>query len=197
MPLQRLIKALAYRANGLNHLGVKEFELALAEPEGVGGGETSLPWSRAQIHLLSAILFTYQGELSEADKEIMEAIKVDPGGPIAAFVTGERLTADGEYEKAAESLETYLARAGDADSWLAKRLTERAREIRDKRGDAEPLCHDIGFACEVGLHYMGQDLAKSPAGQKLNQWAESARRFGAQLTTQLAGGPAVSEGTAR
>jgi len=194
MPLTFLLRGLIYRANGLNHLAVREFTGAITVHGGVGPAEELPPWLRARVHALSALGLLYEKDLAGADREIMEAVKADPQGPLAAFLTGERLAANGEYEKAAESLES-AARAKGGDEWLARRVTERAREIRDKKGGAEPLFCDTGFLCQVALHYVGEAAKRSEPARKLQRSLDSAKGFGAQFRRHLPGGEKVAPET--
>lgn len=182
------VRALAYRANGFTHLAIREFTGAAAVLEDKEPGAELGSEARAALHFFSALGFLYEKQLKRADREIMEAVRADPNGPLAVFLTGERLAAEGEYEKAAESLDAGARSGGGGDGWLAKRLSERAREIRDRKGGAEPLICDAGFVSEVALHYLGEAAGKSEPAKKLKGTLDSAGGFCTELLGRLPGG---------
>jgi hypothetical protein len=161
----RVARALIYRANGFSRLAVFEVE-QMAGAEGKYDPEL-----QAGLHLVSAYFFVRDKEYAKADLEISRAMRADPDNPVAVFLTGERLAASGEWEKAAESLES--ASRGMEHDWLAKRIAQRAREVRDSRGTTEPLVLDKRFAVGLALEFLGRVAAKSEAGRRITSWLKS------------------------
>ncbi|MCL2641322.1 MAG: hypothetical protein FWD53_10785, partial [Phycisphaerales bacterium] len=82
----------------------------------------------AGTHLLMAFIAMLDKDNSRVELELTRAMNAWPDNPITVYLTGERLAADGQWEKAADSLETALA--GTKDKWLAAAIAERARVIR-------------------------------------------------------------------
>jgi len=169
----RVLRALIYRTNGFSRLAMREVEV-LSDSEG-----TYDPELQAGLHLMSAYFFLHDKEYTKADLEIGRAMQADPNNPLAVYLTGERLAADGEWEKAVESLEA--AAAGSEDEWLANRIAQHAREVRDSRGEAQPLLLDKQFLAAVTLEYAGRAAARSEAGRKIKSWLDSALACGRKL----------------
>lgn len=140
-----VLRGVTLSMNGLPNLGAEQME------KGVAAGNQDAkkvgPQWLAAVHMLLAWNYISQRELKKADLEIVRATQAWPDNPVAVFLTGERLAADGQYEEAADSLEK--ATKGTKHEWLAKKLSARAREVRDKKGAAEPLFFDTGFMCNV------------------------------------------------
>jgi len=107
-----------------------------------------------------------------------------PDNPVCVFLTGERLAADGRYEKAAESLEKQAA--GTQYEWLARRLTARARQVRDNKGEAAPLFTDTGFLCDVMIHCVGEK-AQQKAPRQLKGAIAAARSLTQRVLDHLGG----------
>jgi hypothetical protein len=135
------------------------------------------------VHALLALYYLDQEELAKADAQIARSIRVWPDNPIAVYLTGEKLAASGEWEAAAESLERSAA--GTEGSYMAKKIAERAREVRDAKGETPPLLNDSRFLVEAGLWYVGHAAKESPAAERLKQTMERARGFGERTLERL------------
>jgi hypothetical protein len=166
--------------NGFPRLAVEQGELAAAaggeDPKSMG------PEWLGMIHFVLAYEHGRQGEWAKADHELVHLMQVWPDNPLAVFLTGEKLAADGQYEQAADSLEK--AAAGTQGEWLAKKLAARAREVRDHKGDAKPLFTDTRFLCDV-LVFCVAEKAKEKAPQRLKGFVASAQRLGQNLIDSL------------
>lgn len=89
-----------------------------------------------------------------------------------------------EYEKAADSLE-LMAQDTQYET-LAKKLSFRARELRDKRGEAEPLLTDLAFLRSLALNYCSGSV-KSQAGAGLKQAITMAEQLSSRVLSHLPG----------
>ncbi|MBC8876157.1 MAG: hypothetical protein H8E44_42570 [Planctomycetes bacterium] len=168
-----VLRALIYRINGFSRLAIREVE-TLSD-----GEDTYDPEFQAGLHMLSAYFFLHDKDYTKADQEIGRAMQADPNNPLAVYLTGERLAADGEWEKAAKSLEA--AAAGSEDEWLADRIAQHARDVRDNRGESQSLILDKQFLAAVTLEYAGRAAARSEAGRKIKSWVDSAVTCGKNL----------------
>lgn len=132
----RVLRGVILSQNDMRLLAMREFEkidALTAEGEDQQNGPELL----AGIHLYLAYMYLSNSDFRQADLELVRAIKIWPNNPLSVYLTGERLAASGEYERAADSLEEMAH--GTSQEWLAKRVAQRARELRDRRGEAEPL----------------------------------------------------------
>jgi len=178
--LFHLLRGVALSMNGFPKLGVEQGELAAA----VGGQDPKSfgPEWLSLVHLVLASEYLCQNEGRKADLEVVRAMQVWPDNPLAVFLTGEKLAADGQYEQAAESLEK--AATGTQYEWLAKKLSARAREVRDRKGDAKPLFTDIGFLCDV-MVYCVAETAEEKAPRQLKGVVAAARSLGKRFLDAL------------
>ena len=180
----RALRGIVYQLNGLLELGRAEFE-AMAAP---GSPESAAigPEFQAGIHLCLGAYALDEKDWARADLEVMRAMKICPNNPIGVLLTGEVMVAEGKYEKAAVSLED-LGRgpAGESDPWLIEKVQKRAREIRDKKGDAEPLFCNNKFICDLSVHYIWQAARTSKQGQEVKKAIEAAQSFGARFVKLL------------
>jgi len=167
---QRIVHVVVCHQNGYPRIAVRELE-SLAAEEGMA--KESGPELEAGMYFLLAWLSIQDGKYAEAETQIVHASQLYPNNPIAVFLTGERLAANGEYEKAAESLESMAV--DPEDQWLAARVTKRARELRDRKEQAEPLLCNATFACELTRFFIAKAARKSEAAQKLDQTLQSAK----------------------
>ena len=187
----RVQRGLIYAMNDLPRLAVAEIEASAVE----GEDDVSAPELLAGIHLALGCLHLHNGDLQPADIELVRAMRVWPNNPLSVFLTGERLAAGGEHEKAAQSLDTLAA--GTDREWLAAAIAKRARELRDEQGDARPLLHDTAFLRDVVGRYVLETAKDSQAMQTVRGWVGSARGFGARLLEHLPGigrDPTTQEG---
>lgn len=136
------VRAFVYGFHGWNRLAALEVE-KLARTADQSDypieGEDAVVMARAFV-AGDAVL---KRDWKRADEQIAECVKLAPNHPIVVYLTGERLAANGEWEKAAESME---AKALSSDEqWIAEKLARRARELRDGKGSKQSLYLDPGF----------------------------------------------------
>ncbi|MDF1666195.1 MAG: hypothetical protein P1V97_30845, partial [Planctomycetota bacterium] len=101
----------------------------------------------AVLHLALAAHCFKSLQIERGERNLTRAMRLWPNNPLAVFVTGEKLAANGDVEKAAISLET-VAKNTKAE-WLANLLTKRARTLRDSGGEASALVSDSTFLRDV------------------------------------------------
>ncbi|MCE5277032.1 MAG: hypothetical protein LLG03_03260 [Planctomycetaceae bacterium] len=171
-----LLRGVALSANGMPILGAQEVEHCAAT--GDANPAMTGPQLLSTIHLILAYDHCTKRDLRSADLEVVRAMRAWPDNPISVFLTGERLAADGKYEQAAESLEKSAS--GAEHEWLAQKLAARARHVRDKKGDAEPLFSDTGFLTAVLVEY-GGEAAKDKAPAGLRGFITACQNIGRQL----------------
>jgi hypothetical protein len=177
----QVLRGLAYCLGGMPRLAVCEFEAA-------GEGPDTAPEFAAGVCLLRATMRGAEHDFRAADLEIMKAVKVWPNNPIATVLTGEVMVGEGQYEKAAVTLEDALREQGvDADPWLVAYVEKRARDIRDSKGDAEPLFCDAGFVRDMALHYVWQAAKTSEPARGLQGYLDRAKAFGAEYLNRVPG----------
>ena len=182
------LRVVAYAMNDLPELALIEMQ----KLSDAAGDRDYGPETLGSIHLVAALLYLDSRDYKRADVEIVRAMKVWPNNPVSVFLTGERLAADGKYEEAADSLEK--AAAGSDLDWLASKIADRARQLRDQRGETEPLLHDPAFLRDVLLRYLFETAKDSEPAQRLRGWIDSAQHFGKRLLDKLPGGDAKGNG---
>lgn len=131
------------------------------------------------MHAFLAYGALKQREFERMDAEISQSLRAWPDNPLVVYLTGEKLAANGEWEKAAASLEAQAA--GSRDAWLAKLLARRARDLRDGQGSAKALLLDGQFLTEVAAHFTLNTAKNSAAAKQLGTAVEEARAFGREL----------------
>lgn len=175
-------RAALFVVNGWDKSAALEFEQAaqLAPQGWLAVGSTQ---AVALSHVWLAGAALQRKELRQAQQEIAAAIKTWPNGAVEAFVAGEELAANGDWEKAADALE---ARAADTrEEWLAKRLAQRARELRASKGAAPSLFSDRAFVMELAFHAFGETAADSAPAKWFQQFLVDAKAFGQRVVGQL------------
>ncbi|KAF0243590.1 MAG: hypothetical protein FD180_3238 [Planctomycetota bacterium] len=178
-----LVRGIIFSRLGMPLLAGEEINRAPAIAGGpaAGYGNELL----AGIHLALGFMYLQQKDNESADREIALSIQAWPDNPVAVFLTGERLAENGEYEKAAESMEA--ASKGTEGEWLAERIAKRARDVRDHPGESPSLVHDKEFQREVVFHYLAIAAKKSPAAAKANAAILGAERMGKMVLGHLPG----------
>ncbi len=174
-----LLKGTVYSMNDWQHLAVLEVENISTD------GEESSEELMASVHLMLAYLFLRGNDLERADRETVRAMQIWPNNPVSVFLTGERLAASGEHEKAADSLEKHAKTS--RQKWFAKRVSQRARALRDTPGKGQTLIHDSAFMREVVLNYFLVAAEESPAAARIKRQMDSAVNFGNRLLKHLPG----------
>jgi hypothetical protein len=124
-----------------------------------------------------------KNELVRMDAEIAESIRAWPNNPLSVYLTGERLAANGEWEKAAESFEAQVA--GTKDAWLAERLASRARALRDGRGTARSFVLDAPLVIQFAMRMLMDKAAESPAWKKVEATMAQVRKTAEQLRQKV------------
>jgi len=177
-----MLRGVTCSMNGLPRLGAEQIEVSAAaagqDPNSIG------PQWLGTIHLYLVYEALSRRDFREADMQLSRSMRAWPDNPVCVFLTGERLAADGRYEQAAESLEKEAA--GTEYEWLARRLTARARQVRDRKGDAAPLFTDTGFLCDVMVHCVGEK-AQQKAPKQLQGAIAAARSLTQRILDQLGG----------
>jgi tetratricopeptide (TPR) repeat protein len=164
----RCIRAWAMSNDGMPRLAAEDLEQALASSELKAGlGQEQL----GSVHFLLACMHAHERRYAEADREFVIAVQTWPDNPAVVFVTGERLAADGQYEKAAQSLEKSAQ--GTRQQWLAEILAARAREIRDGKSDARSLIADPKLLLEVTIRGLTES-GKDALAATIAKWRDAA-----------------------
>ena len=178
------LRVVAYAMNDLPELALIEMQKLSTAADGRDYGPETL----GTLHLVAALLYLDNRDTRRADVEIVRAMKAWPNNPVSVFLTGERLAADGKHEEAADSLEQ--AAAGTDLDWLARKIADRARQLRDQRGETEPLLHDPAFLRGVLVRTLFEAARDSKPAQRLRGWLDAAHAFGKRLLDKLPGGEA-------
>jgi len=171
-----------YTVEGWNHLASQEAEVfseVFATSEGPVEGRMLV----AVLHAFMAYEAGSKRQFIAMDAEIAQSIRAWPENPMLVFVTGEQLASNGEWEKAAESLEASAA--GTKDEWVAKRLAQRARELRDGKGSTKAFAMDARFLIPFAAQCLATRAKDSTAGKKLVEAVEEAKSFGNNLRQRL------------
>jgi len=184
MAYYRVGRTILYIEQGWNHLAVREValfnELSAPTEETIEGGRFIV----AALHALMAYEAGKKREFARMDAEIAQVIRAWPDSPFVVYLTGEKLAATGEWEKAATSLEASAA--GTKDEWVAKQIAERARELRDGRGSTKAFALDVRFLIPFiarGVAAQGENVE---VGKKITKTIEQAKAFGTNLRDRFA-----------
>lgn len=70
-------------------------------------------------------------------------------------------------------------------TWIARRLAQRARDLRDGKGSTKPLVLDARFLVQFAAHATTKAAANSTAGKKLKAWMDGAKTLGQELSPSL------------
>lgn len=140
--LFRALHGVILAQNGMHELAFEELDRAARD---LPRAQSDLrgPELAAWIHVALAVLHWQGGREPDADRELARALQLWPNSPVAVYLTGERLAANGERERAAASLEA--AAADTPSEAFALTLAVRARQLRDGSGPLEPLVFDRAF----------------------------------------------------
>ena len=176
----RLGRTILYAWQGWNHRAAQEASLYCDDPSIAKEAGQSLV---AFVHTLSAYEAGRKGRFVEMDAEIAQVIRAWPDSPWVVYLTGEKLAANGEWEKAASSLEASAA--GTKDEWVAKKLADRARELRDGKGSTKAFALEARFLIPFLARAASEQFEGSEAQKKLAQAVEQAKNFGKNLGEQL------------
>jgi len=181
--LYHLERSALYAMHAWNRTAARELRLAaeLAPPEwhGVAG-----PQAFAVFNVWQAGDCLRRRDFSQADLAIARIVQAWPESPLIPLVRAERLAASGQGAEAADMLEN----ANCKDQWLAERLAQRARELRDGNGRTAPLSSDPVFLLEFATKTWGGSLQDSAAFKQIQTWLTLAKDFGQRLIEKLPGG---------
>ncbi len=176
-----LLRGVIYTTNRLPLLAVQD----MTQP----GVQTHVgewgPEIEAGLHVLVGLLYLSEKDHRNADLQLMRAVKACPDGPLAQWLTGELLAADGSWEKAAESIATV--HLGTDQEPLADMLIQRARRIRDAEGDAEPLVHDPTFVRELTWFYVKLAAERSVEAMRFRDATEWWRNQSQRIEDSIGG----------
>lgn len=175
-------RAALFAVNGWNKTAAREFEqtFQLAPQVWIGVGSTH---ALALSHMWRAGAALQRKELRQAQQEIAAAVKAWPNSAVEAFMTGEELAVNGEWAKAADALETRAANTHE--EWLVRRLTQRARKLRNSKGAAPSSFSDPAFVMELALHAFGETAVDSGPARWFQQFLADAKSFGQRVAGQL------------
>jgi hypothetical protein len=187
-----LARVFILHCNGFRRMASQQVRSTLDDPE--QRKQWDDPEVQATFCLIRAFFALQDKDYRQADLELVQVMKFCPNHPVAVYLTGEVQVGEGQFEKAQESIDTVIQNLPpDADPWLLEHLRDRARYLRDKQGDAEPLFTDPQFLARFGLHCVWQSAKKSEPARKLQEQLESAREFGTQFLKVLPGSGGAAE----
>ena len=178
--LYHLLRSALLSRIGLTKLSVEEAErsaAALDEDPAASGRE----WRGAARAILACACLS-QRDLARSDAEIARATQIWPENPLMVVLPGERLAAEGQYERAAALLEA--AASATKAEWLAKKLSARAKELREKKGAAPPLFADSDFLCDVLSSCIAAN-ASAPAPKQLSRLVAGARWLAQKIAENM------------
>ncbi len=180
--LYRTGRSVLYAVQGWNHLAAQEAELL---NELYGSSEETIDGRCivAGVHALMAYEAGKNHEFAKMDAEIAQVVRAWPDNPFVIYLTGEKLAANGEWEKAATSLE--LSAAGSKDAWFATQIAGRARELRDGRGSTAAFALDARFLIPFVARGVAAQAENLEVGKKLTETVEQAKAFGTNLRDHL------------
>ncbi len=176
-----LLRGVIYSMHDWQHLAVIEIGKISTKPGQTESDEQFL----AAVHFVLAYFRLEDKDYEGADREIVRAMQIWPNNPVSVFLTGEQLAASGEYEAAAKSLEQ--AAQGEKHEWLAKKIADRARQLRDEKAEGQTLLHDRAFMTEVVLNYVWIAAKESEPAARVKETLDSARAFGSRMIDNLPG----------
>ncbi len=171
-------RALLYAIHGWNRLATREVA-AFSQYADASGEPLNGKQILALLHGLLGYSALVKGEFEKMDAEISRSLQAWPDNPLVVYLTGERMAANGEWAKAASSLEAQAA--GTEDEWIARRLSQRARDLRDGKGSAKALATDGQFFAELAAHFTIRAAKNTDAAKKLREAMDEAKAFGREL----------------
>lgn len=180
--LYHLERSALYAVHAWNRTAARELrlaaELAPAEWRGMAG-----PQAFAMFNVWQAGDCLRRRDFAQADLAIARVMQAWPENPLIPLIRAERLAVSGQAAEAADMLEN----ANCKEQWLAERLAQRARELRDGTGRSAPLSSDPVFLLEFATKTWGGSLQDSAACKQIQTWLSLARDFGQRLIDKLPG----------
>jgi hypothetical protein len=167
-------RAMVYVARGWNRLAAAEVELLAARAP-----ESDYDIKSEDAVILLRVLMAgdavHQQDWQKLDELVADCIKIAPNHPMVVYLTGEQLAANGDWEKAAVSME---AQARNADEkWVADKLSQRARELRDGQGNQSRFV-DSKLFLDMSIFLLQRHAKHSEAARKLATLWEQAGAVG-------------------
>ena len=181
--LRHLVSALVLRRTGFPHLSrleMRDISEALNRPRMAA----PTPEMEAGMRLMLGLHQLDAGDREAADREIAKSMRLQPNNPFVVFLTGERLLADGQREKAARALEAAMADTEDKE--VAEQLARRARDIRDGKAEGG-LLNDPKMLVKLTFKYLAHAAKTSDSAMKLEQLMEYSRKFAEVLWEKIPG----------
>jgi hypothetical protein len=170
--------------NGWDRSAARELESAMKLStngwHGVGADQ-----ALAIFHFWLADQSLQRGHHAQAEVEIEKARLAWPDSPLVDLLAGEKLAANGQWQRAVDLLETQAR--STKNEWLAQCMTHRARELRESQGKAPALFSDPKFILDLVAHLAGDKAHESPAGNKFQQFLNGAKAFGDRVAEKLPG----------
>jgi hypothetical protein len=180
-----LLRSSAYRLHGCRQLAERDIEMLFPEGEKADPDKNGVTL-QACLHLCVGVAALKARDYEAVDMEIARATRAWPNNPVVVFLTGEKQAASGDYEKAAESLESALPELKEKDPELFALITQRVREVRDKKGKAEPIFYSKESQWALMKHLYTR--AERDLGIKqTDSWLSIAQTLGKQLVDQIPG----------
>ncbi len=182
-----IIRGVVFMLNGYSRLAMRDLQAALVLIEDLDA-ERLDPELRGCLHLGMAVLHGLNHDYEACDREVMRATQLWPNNPVGTILTGEVMVAQGEYVKAAVTLEDLLCDLdAEADPEIVRLVQERARQIRDDEVEAAPLFHDPAFIRRLQMVNLTRAARTSETAKKLTAYLDRARAFGADLLGRIPG----------
>lgn len=139
----------------------------------------------ASAHALLMLYRIMKLDFGGAEKELVRIMRLVPNSPLVVFLTGERIAASGEPEKAAKSIETLQALQGH--EWFGKMLADRAKALRDKGGEAEPLFTDKKFLVSLAVGFLKNESKGSETLTNIYTKVQSGKELCQRVLEKLPG----------
>ncbi|WP_395750706.1 hypothetical protein [Prosthecobacter sp.] len=176
-----LLRGVAYMTQGYGQLAMGELELTdkLSTEQKLNLD----PSEKCCLHLLVACYFLREKRWADADRSLVAANRAWPDNPLTIYLTGERQIATHEYAAAEESF--AKAMKGSGYEWLAEKVQERAKRLRDNPASLEPVVFDFKFITEVVSKGLENEAEKSESLRKLKAQMETAKTFVRDLKQKL------------
>lgn len=187
-------RALLYATRGWDHLAADEIAAVARQSKSLEGPVDG-PAVAGCFHALLAYQALEQRDFVKMDAEIAQCLRVWPDNPLTVYLTGEKLAANGEWEKAAESLEKSAA--GTGNEWTAQKVAERARELRDGKGSRKAFVLDARFLLQAAAQHAIKQAGETAASRKTRELLEQVRTFGQELRQKLPLPGAPTKGEAK
>ena len=166
--LYHLLRGAILSANGYTWLAHEETERS-AEALGEDPAAAGPVWL-GTVRVAVACSYLAQRDFDRADREAALAAETWPANPLAEALPGERLAARGDYGGAAAA---YEAAAAHSPEWLAKKLSARAKDLRQKQASTPPLFADADFLADVLSSVAANSAEKAP--RQLSRFVAAAR----------------------